>query len=94
MTTTLTAPDRISRRSAVTTILDGLPENIDELRILINDHPTTTSSFFDELVRQVLVENRACQLVIETTDEFIVELATDAAAVHAVCDRLVVRWVE
>ena len=90
MTTTLTAPDRISRRGAVTTILDGVPFNLDELHIVIEDDPTTTSSFFDELVRQVLVDGRACRLVIESSDEFIIELATDAAEVHGVAERLTV----
>lgn len=88
MTTTLTAPDRISRRGAVTVILNGVPSNLDALHLVIGDDPTTTSSFFDEFVRQVLVDGLAQRLVIETNDEFIIELATDAATAHSVSDRL------
>jgi hypothetical protein len=88
MTTTLVAPERISRRSAVAAILDGLPESVGVLRLIISGDPTTTSSFFDELMKRVLVDARAEHLMIETLDEFIIEQATEAATALGVSARL------
>ena len=88
LTTILNAPDRISRRGAVAGILDRLPADVDVLHLLIDGDPTTSPSFFDELIKQLLVTGRVQRLVIGTSDEFLVDLASRAATTYCVDDRL------
>lgn len=92
MTSTIAAPDRMSRREVVANLLEGLPR-VDggiELRIKFSDDSYPTTSFMDELVRQTISAGLAASLALLDADAFATDLAIEAALRYDVRDRLIV----
>lgn len=69
-------------------MLADVPFGVSEIRVVLAEESFVTTSFMDELVRRILVDGRAAALVLETSDEFAVELATEHAETYSVSDRL------
>lgn len=85
---TLEAPERISRREAVTAMLVELPDVVEELLVLFGEGSCPTTSFMHELVHETVVVDRVGMLCIGSSDEYVVELATTAARSFGVLDRV------
>jgi hypothetical protein len=87
--TTLIEPQVMNRREQVADLLRGLPAYpISELHVQFGADSYPTTSFVDELVRQTLGEHRVELLVLLDADDFLSELALEAAVRQNVADRL------
>lgn len=91
MPTQIDAPEFMSRREVVAKMLAAIPrvdQQIFELVVVIKPMSFPTTSFMDELVRQVLVDDLATRLTFEGADEFTRELAEAAASEYGVGERV------
>jgi len=87
--TTVVTPTRMTRCELVRDLLAEVPaEIVDEIRLVFDSDQSPTTSFVDELVRQLLAENRARRVVCERADAYTIELAELAARRYQVAERL------
>jgi hypothetical protein len=87
--TTVAAPFEMTRRELVSDLLAEVRAvPIQTLTIAFADDQYPTTSFVDELVRQVLVENLATELTLVGPDQFTTDLAIAAAERYGVTARL------
>jgi hypothetical protein len=87
---TLTAPKLVSSREQARDLTANLPADLSEVAVLLDCSAlqASTPSFVDELIKAVLVERKAAQLVLRHAPDRTVELAQRAAGNHGVAERL------
>lgn len=88
--TSVLAPRSMNRREAVRGALAEVPTEVAHLRMEFEGEQFATVSFMDELVRQVLHEDRAHVLELVHPHEFTAELASVAAERYGVSERLII----
>ncbi len=86
----LSAPDRTRLREQAQVLLQGLPAVLEEAQVEVSFDPsvTTTISFVDELIREVLVRRGAASLRLVSPTNYTCGLALQSAGRNGVADRL------
>jgi hypothetical protein len=91
VSTTLEAPQFMTRREAVRTMFADLPaEALADVTVEFANDSYPTTSFIDELIRVTVVENRASQLRLTNVDSFTAELVVEAADLYRVQHRVTI----
>jgi hypothetical protein len=90
---TLTAPELVSSRDQARKLTADLPADLSGVAVVVDCSAlqASTPSFVDELIKAILVERVAAQLVLQSAPGRTVELARRAAGNHGVAERLQVR---
>ena len=87
--TAITAPQTMTRREAVGSLLTSLPaERVHVVCVTFADESLPTTSFIDELIFQLLVIDRTELVELQNADDYTCELALAAADRYDVRNRL------
>lgn len=89
----MVAPRLVGSRESAQAILSTIPKDLVGQRVALNcrELRSGSPSFADEIVRVVLVERQAAELVLVGAGERFAAYVRDSAGAHDVVDRLLVR---